>query len=189
MNIGYTGSENVKPKKTRKTISFFGKRITTERHNKTLQPIALGAANLAAELQAQKLTIIYMAATTHSIEVDAPLRAVYYQWTQFEEFLLFMEGVAEVRQEGEKRLFWRADIGGKLKEWEAERARRKNRKRFRNPLGTGASGLGTLSHLHGGKRRGDRWLERRDKKRREWRVPAVFGVATSPFELGLERIG
>ncbi|SRR5260221_7326258 len=27
-----------------------------------------------------------MSATTHSIEVDAPLRAVYNQWTQFEEF-------------------------------------------------------------------------------------------------------
>ena len=61
-----------------------------------------------------------MAATTHSIEVNAPLRAVYNQWTQFEEFPLFMEGVAEVRQEGKKRLFWRANIGGKVKEWEAE---------------------------------------------------------------------
>jgi uncharacterized membrane protein len=31
-----------------------------------------------------------------------------------------MEGVEEVRQEGDKRLFWRAKIGGKAKEWEAE---------------------------------------------------------------------
>ena len=61
-----------------------------------------------------------MGATTHTIEVNAPLRAVYNQWTQFEEFPRFMEGVEEVRQEGEKRLFWRAKIGGKVKEWEAE---------------------------------------------------------------------
>jgi uncharacterized protein (TIGR02271 family) len=61
-----------------------------------------------------------MGATTHSIEVNAPLRAVYNQWTQFEEFPRFMEGVEEVRQEGDKRLFWRANIGGKVKEWEAE---------------------------------------------------------------------
>jgi uncharacterized protein (TIGR02271 family) len=61
-----------------------------------------------------------MAATTHSIEVNAPLRAVYNQWTQFEEFPRFMEGVEEVRQEGEKRLVWRAKIAGKVKEWEAE---------------------------------------------------------------------
>jgi uncharacterized protein (TIGR02271 family) len=31
-----------------------------------------------------------------------------------------MEGVEEVRQEGEKRLFWRAKIAGRVKEWEAE---------------------------------------------------------------------
>ena len=61
-----------------------------------------------------------MGSTTHSIDVNAPLRAVYNQWTQFEEFPRFMEGVEEVRQEGEKRLFWRAKIGGKVKEWEAE---------------------------------------------------------------------
>jgi uncharacterized protein (TIGR02271 family) len=61
-----------------------------------------------------------MSATTHSIEIDASLRAVYNQWTQFEEFPHFMEGVEQVRQEGEKRLFWKARIGGKVKEWEAE---------------------------------------------------------------------
>jgi len=61
-----------------------------------------------------------MGATTHSIEVIAPLRAVYNQWTQFEEFPRFMEGVEEVRQEGDKALFWKANIGGKVKQWEAE---------------------------------------------------------------------
>jgi uncharacterized membrane protein len=44
-----------------------------------------------------------MGSTTHSIEGDAPVRAVYNQWTQFEEFPRFMEGVEEVRQESEKR--------------------------------------------------------------------------------------
>jgi uncharacterized membrane protein len=61
-----------------------------------------------------------MGATTHSIEVNAPLRAVYNQWTQFKEFPRFMEGVDEVRQEGPKSLFWKAKIGGKDKQWEAE---------------------------------------------------------------------
>ncbi|HYZ73065.1 MAG TPA: SRPBCC family protein, partial [Chthoniobacterales bacterium] len=60
------------------------------------------------------------AATTHSVEVNAPLHSVYNQWTQFEEFPNFMEGVEEVRQEGEKRLFWRSRIAGTVKEWEAE---------------------------------------------------------------------
>lgn len=55
-----------------------------------------------------------------SIEVDVPLRTAYNQWTQFEEFPKFMEGVEEVRQLDDKRLFWRAQIAGKHTEWEAE---------------------------------------------------------------------
>jgi uncharacterized membrane protein len=55
-----------------------------------------------------------------SIEVDRPLSDVYNQWTQFEEFPKFMEGVKEVRQLDDQRLHWRADIGGKEKEWTAK---------------------------------------------------------------------
>ena len=55
-----------------------------------------------------------------SIEVNAPLRQVYNQWTQFEEFPKFMEGVETVRQLDDQRLFWRAEIWGKTEEWEAE---------------------------------------------------------------------
>ena len=54
------------------------------------------------------------------ITVKAPLRAVYNQWTQFEEFPKFMEGVDEVRQLDDQRLFWRAKIWGQTVEWEAE---------------------------------------------------------------------
>jgi uncharacterized protein (TIGR02271 family) len=61
-----------------------------------------------------------MGVSSHSIEVNAPLRAVYNQWTQFEEFPHFVEGVEEVRQEGEKQLFWKAKIAGRVKGWEAE---------------------------------------------------------------------
>ena len=61
-----------------------------------------------------------MGAITHSIEVSAPLQAVYNQWTRFEEFPRFMGGVDEVRPDGPKKLFWRAKIGGKEKQWEAE---------------------------------------------------------------------
>ena len=55
-----------------------------------------------------------------SIVVDVPVSTAYNQWTQFEEFPEFMEGVEEVRQEDDTRLFWRANIGGKDVEWEAE---------------------------------------------------------------------
>src|SRR5262245_38155326 len=55
-----------------------------------------------------------------SIDVNVPVRTAYNQWTQFEEFPRFMEGVEEVRQLDDKRLRWKARIGGKTKEWDAE---------------------------------------------------------------------
>jgi uncharacterized membrane protein len=61
-----------------------------------------------------------MASVEKSIEVNLPVRTVYNQWTQFEEFPRFMEGVEEVRQLDDKRLHWRATIAGKTEEWDAE---------------------------------------------------------------------
>jgi len=61
-----------------------------------------------------------MAHIEKSIEVEAPLTTVYNQWTQFESFPQFMEGVKEVQQLDEKRLHWRAEIAGKEMEWDAE---------------------------------------------------------------------
>lgn len=60
-----------------------------------------------------------MAHIEKSIEVNAPLRAVYNQWTQFEAFPRFMEGVKEVQQIDDTHLHWHAEIGGKDKEWDA----------------------------------------------------------------------
>lgn len=61
-----------------------------------------------------------MAHVEKTIEVDVPVRTAYNQWTQFEEFPRFMEGVEEVRQMGDKRLHWRAKVAGKEEEWDAE---------------------------------------------------------------------
>jgi uncharacterized membrane protein len=55
-----------------------------------------------------------------SIEINVPVRTAYNQWTQFEEFPRFMEGVKHVKQLDEKHLHWKAEIGGKEKEWDAE---------------------------------------------------------------------
>jgi uncharacterized membrane protein len=55
-----------------------------------------------------------------SIEINVPVKTAYNQWTQFEEFPRFMEGVKEVRQFDDKHLHWKAEIGGKEKEWNAE---------------------------------------------------------------------
>ena len=61
-----------------------------------------------------------MAKIEKDIVVDVPVSVAYNQWTQFESFPEFMEGVKEVVQLDEKRLRWRADIKGKDEEWEAE---------------------------------------------------------------------
>ena len=55
-----------------------------------------------------------------SIDVDRPLHQVYNQWTQFEEFPRFMEGVKEVKQFDDTRLHWVAEIAGKEKQWTAK---------------------------------------------------------------------
>jgi uncharacterized membrane protein len=61
-----------------------------------------------------------MARVEKTIEIERPLRMVYDQWTQFEEFPRFMEGVEEVHQLDDKTLHWKAKIGGKTEEWDAE---------------------------------------------------------------------
>ncbi len=61
-----------------------------------------------------------MASIRQSVEVRVPLAAAYNQWTQFEEFPRFMEGVREVRQLDDAHLHWRADRHGRTVEWDSE---------------------------------------------------------------------
>ena len=61
-----------------------------------------------------------MANVTETITVNCPISTVYNQWTQFEEFPRFMEGVESVRQVDDTHLHWIAEIGGKRREWDAE---------------------------------------------------------------------
>ena len=60
-----------------------------------------------------------MATIEQSIEVEVPVPTAYNQWTQFEEFPRFMEGVIVVKQLDDTHLLWRANVGGKEKEWRA----------------------------------------------------------------------
>ena len=57
---------------------------------------------------------------TATIEVQVPIEIAYNQWTQFEKFPRFMEGVEEVRQLDDRRLHWVAEFGGERHEWDAE---------------------------------------------------------------------
>jgi uncharacterized membrane protein len=57
---------------------------------------------------------------TEFVDVDVPVRTAYNQWTQFEEFPRFMEGVNEIRQIDATRTHWRTEIAGVKREFDAE---------------------------------------------------------------------
>ncbi|HET9727963.1 MAG TPA: SRPBCC family protein [Acidimicrobiia bacterium] len=61
-----------------------------------------------------------MSTIEQSVDVDVPVRTAYNQWTQFEEFPRFMEGVEQVHQLNDTRLHWVAKIAGARREWDAE---------------------------------------------------------------------
>jgi uncharacterized membrane protein len=61
-----------------------------------------------------------MSTIRKTVTVDVPIRTAYNQWTQFESFPQFMEGVEAVRQLDDKRLHWKATIAGVTREWDAE---------------------------------------------------------------------
>jgi uncharacterized membrane protein len=54
-----------------------------------------------------------------SIDVGRPIRQVYDQWTQFEEFPRFMQGVTSVEQIDERTLRWSAHVAGADRTWTA----------------------------------------------------------------------
>jgi uncharacterized membrane protein len=80
-----------------------------------------------------------------SILVNVPLRTAYNQWTQFEAFPQFMAGVEEVRQQGDTFTHWRATIGGKTEEWDAEIVDQIPDQRISWRSTTGAYNAGTVS--------------------------------------------
>jgi uncharacterized membrane protein len=55
-----------------------------------------------------------------SIEVQVPVRQAYNQWTQFEEFPQFMEGIQSVQQLDDTHVHWVAEIRGESREWTTE---------------------------------------------------------------------
>src|SRR5215217_2523655 len=85
-----------------------------------------------------------------SIEVQAPLATVYNQWTQFEEFPHFMEGVKEVRQLGDRHVHWVAEFGGSRHEWDAEITEQKPDERvaWRNTDGKDNAGVVTFHRIN-----------------------------------------
>lgn len=79
-----------------------------------------------------------------TFDVDCPVHTVYNQWTQFEEFPRFMDGVKEVRQTDDTHLHWRASIAGKEKEWDAQIVEQVPDQRIAWRSTTGAPNSGTV---------------------------------------------
>ena len=79
-----------------------------------------------------------------SVDVNCPVRTVYNQWTQFEEFPRFMAGVKEVKQLDDTHLHWHAEIWGKDQEWDAEITEQEPDQRISWKSTSGAFNAGTV---------------------------------------------
>ena len=90
-----------------------------------------------------------MSTIEQSIEVNVPLQTAYNQWTQFEDFPRFMEGVEEIRQLDDTRLHWVAEVGGQRHEWDAEVTEQKPDERvaWKNTDGKENAGVVTFHRL------------------------------------------
>jgi uncharacterized membrane protein len=90
-----------------------------------------------------------MAEVHESIDVNVPVSTAYNQWTQFETFPQFMEGVESVTQKDDTHLHWVAEFGGKQHEWDAEIVEQVPDKRaaWRSIDGKGTGGAVTFTPL------------------------------------------
>ena len=88
-----------------------------------------------------------MSTIEKSIDVNVPVQMAYNQWTQFEEFPRFMEGIEEVHQLDDKHLHWRAEVSGKSKEWDSEIIEQIPDERIMWRSTSGAKNAGTVSFI------------------------------------------
>ena len=61
-----------------------------------------------------------MSTVEKSIDVEVPVSTAYNQWTQFESFPQFMEGVDRIDQTSSTATHWVTSIGGVHREFDAE---------------------------------------------------------------------
>ena len=123
-----------------------------------------------------------------AVEVNVPVDTAYNQWTQFEEFPKFMEGVRSVEQIDDTHLHWRAKVGGKEKEWDAEIVEQIPDKRiaWRSVTGAKNAGVVTFHHLSDNRSRIMLQMEYVPEGVGE-KVGDAFGVASQRIKGDLER--
>lgn len=90
-----------------------------------------------------------MNTVSSDIDIDLPVREVYDQWTQFEDFPAFMSGVEEVRQLDDALLHWRVRVGGVEREYDTEIVEQLPDERiaWRSVGGPANDGVVTFHHL------------------------------------------
>jgi uncharacterized membrane protein len=86
----------------------------------TVAALAVGGLLLSKQVKKMRSNPGSASSVSEAIEVNVPVSTAYNQWTQFEEFPKFMDTVHEVRQIDDTHLHWKADVAGKVKEWDAE---------------------------------------------------------------------
>jgi uncharacterized membrane protein len=83
-----------------------------------------GAAAVAVKTRVHEKLPVGTGTTPRTLsaskEVNVPVSIAYNQWTQFEDFPLFMEGVEHVQQLDDTRLHWVANVAGRKAEWDAK---------------------------------------------------------------------
>ena len=90
-----------------------------------------------------------MSTIEESIDIQVPVRTAYNQWTQFEQFPTFMEGVETVKQVDDTHLHWVAEFGGARREWDAEITEQHPDERvaWKSTSGTSNAGVVTFHRL------------------------------------------
>lgn len=128
-----------------------------------------------------------MATIEKSIDVGVPVSVAYGQWTQFEEFPRFMEGVEKVTQIDDSHVHWVAEIGGERREWDAEIVEQEPDRviAWRSTAGTANAGRVEFRPIDTGTRISVR-MEHEPQGLKE-RVGSFFGADEGQVEEDLER--
>jgi uncharacterized membrane protein len=139
------------------------RRKRSHRLRNTLLLLGLGGAVAVVAPRARRWTsgllsrspggLTGMARVEETIEVDVPVSTAYNQWTQFEEFPRFMEGVDVVRQLDDTLLHWAASVAGRRHEWDAKIVEQSPDRRIAWKSVSGKETDGVVSFEPAGKKR------------------------------------
>ena len=129
-----------------------------------------------------------MSSAEKSIDLNVPVRTAYNQWTQFEDFPRFMEGVEEVRQLDDRHLHWRVNIAGKEEEFDVEITEQTPDQRiaWRSTTGPANAGVATFHRISDDRSRVMLQMEYEPAGALEKAADAV-GLIESRLEGDLER--